>query len=100
MERAYRPYRRAYEQLAPFYDNVSGTSKKILQSGHQMFNVFFYIGNRLRMQLSCRYMQIIHYENVRHDSFYLYSNSFVHIIILAVQLASRDPIVITRNSYP
>ena len=52
------------------------------------------------MSLYANYTLWICRENVRHDSFYLYSNTFVHIIILAVQLASRDPIVITRNSYP
>ena len=36
----------AYEQLTPFYDNVSGTGKKKLsRSGHTMFNVFYYIAN-------------------------------------------------------
>ena len=35
-----------YEQLTPIYGNVSGTSKKkLLQYGHQIFNVFSNIVN-------------------------------------------------------
>ena len=49
---------RAYEQLTPVYDNVSGTSKKILsQSGHQIFDVFSRIvSGKVSMSVKCIYI--------------------------------------------
>ena len=39
-------FNRTYEQLTPIYDKVSATGKKLLlQTGHQIFDVFSIVAN-------------------------------------------------------